>query len=191
VSLRWFRPLVASLVVGLSAVPCDAAPLPIEGRLGVLAGLPFSSDTRAIGVDAELSWRDSPWTVGFLAWGGRSPGARTAWLRYAVPLGAGGRLGLVIGANDYIEAVGCGGFGPCEPPTQFGMLLAISYVLRTERLWLRLTPQYVVPIDGGRAYYPGYGKSGLPWAEVGMRAMPWLDFSVRFNETPFAATVVF
>ncbi|MNT55731.1 hypothetical protein D3C72_1929880 [compost metagenome] len=117
--------------------------------------------------------------------------SRTAWARFAMPVTEGGRLGLIVGANDFPETSVCG-FGPCQPSTHFGVLLALSYILRTERLWMRLTPQYVFPVDGGSTHSnQAYVKSGLPWAEVGIRATPWLDISVRVSEMPLAVTVVF
>lgn len=184
--------VILGLVVltGLAiATPTVAEPLPIEGRLGILNGIPFTGN---IGVEAELSWRNSPWSAGFLGWTMRGVASRTAWARFAMPVTDGGRLGLIIGANDYPESSMCAGFGPCSPDTRFGALLALSYVLRTERLWMRLTPQYVFPIDGGGTHSnQAFVKSGLPWAEVGIRATPWLDLGVRVSEMPFAATVVF
>jgi hypothetical protein len=167
------------------ATPAEAEPLPVQGRLGLLI-------SQAYGFDAELSWRNTPWTVGFVSYTGRAGDSRTAWARFAWTMPDGGRMGLIAGANEYPESSMCAGFGPCAPDTRFGALLALSYVLRTERLWMRLTPQYVFPVDGGQTHSnQAFYKSGLPWVEVGFQPMSWLDLSVRFSEMPLAATVVF
>jgi hypothetical protein len=178
--------MVACLAI---ATPTNAEPFPIEGRLGVLSGIPL---TDASGLEAELAWRDTPWSGGVLGWTRRGVSSRTAWARFAMPVTEGGRLGLIVGGNDFPESTMCQALGLCPPATRYGILVALSYVLRTERLWMRLTPQYVFPIDGGTTdSNQAYIKSGLPWAEVGIRAMPWLDVSVRVSEMPLAVTVVF
>lgn len=174
--------LAVGLMTGTSA---EAEPFPVQGRLGLLM-------SQSIGLDAELSWRNTPWTVGFVRYSARDADSRTAWARFAWPMPDGGRMGLIVGANEFPESSMCAGFGPCPPDTRFGALLALSYVLRTERLWMRLTPQYVFPVDGGQTHSnQAFYKSGLPWVEVGFQPTSWLDLSVRFSEMPLAATVVF
>jgi hypothetical protein len=193
-------PLILGWMVAgcLEAVVLPAvatAAVPIEGHVGIFGVPPVFSNITSIGMDVELAWKGTPWGVGALAWHevylgdprGFDPRlkGRTAWVRGSLPV-----EGLVVmaGVNEFNDSRACAGF--CEPESQFGALLAISYTFRTERLWLTLTPQYVMPIDGRPSASSLY-RSGIPWAEAGVMMTPWLALGVRFSETPLKVMVVF
>lgn len=182
-----------ALLLGMVGVaPADAATLPVTGRIGVFSEAGISAPLD-VGLDAELALTGTPWGVGGLIWheygrftyGGFALASRSAWLRYGLPVEG---LEVLAGANQFQEVRACA--GSCEPASEFGALFAVRYTFRTERLWLRLTPQYVMPVDGAASDSP-FHRSGIPWAEAGVMMTPWLALGLRLHAMPLAVMVTF
>jgi hypothetical protein len=185
--------IACALLLGATvAAPAAAVELPVTGRIGIFSEAGVSAPLD-VGLEAEVVLRGTPWGVGGLIWheygrftyGGFALASRSAWLRYGLPVEG---LEVLAGANQFQEVRACP--GSCEPASEFGALLALSYTFRTERLWLRLTPQYVVPVDGFATDSP-FSRSGIPWAEAGVRMTPWLALGLRLHAMPLAVMVTF
>jgi len=156
----------------MSLILSDLPPPPIQ--IGITAGFVRP------GIEVELGG-DGP-RAGAQAWVPvyGSGWAQTAWAGYGWRIGPAEQLGVVAGATHYVQAVGC--FDVCAPTPEYGSFIGLSYLLREDRLWLRLTPHYYLPL-GGSSAYPTLGLSGVPWAEVGFALTPRCDVSFRLGET--------
>lgn len=151
--------------------------LPIDGSFGVTGG--FGNNMR-LGAEVEMGLRGTPLQLGALVWqplfGGEL--AQTAWGGYAVELRKDERLRLLVGGTRYQPAVGC--IDPCSIANH-GLLLGASYLIKSERLWFQVTPQYLFALDGSFGY-PSWAMSGLPWIEFGVPIFPGCDLSFRLGE---------
>lgn len=175
--------LAACAVAAMSPVPAvaEAAPGSLEGNIG-LVGPSFRGDT-PIGVEGELGLEGSPLHVGGVMWSPifGSGMAETLWAGYAFTPWGGDRVMLMAGGTHYQQSgVGC--VDVCQAPSSGGIFVGVSYLIREERLWLKLTPQYLFPMDGWSAY-PQWALSGVPWVELGVPITPHCDISLRLGET--------
>lgn len=174
----------AKPVPGLIA---SVPPPPVQVNLGLLA-MPFPRPN--FGLEGEVSL--GGFALGGLAWPGMFSGgawSQSAWAGYGIAPRPGDRLMLLAGRTHYIQSgVGCAGIGGCTQPAQGGTFVALSYLIREERLWMKLTPQFYMPDTGGSAY-PPWALSGLPWVEIGVPITPWCDISFRLGETLFKVAI--
>jgi hypothetical protein len=164
-----FLPLC--LAAALSAPP----PQPLQANLGLIAS--------PLGIGAEGEVAFAALHLGGLTWRPifGSEYAQTAWAGLGFSPRPGDRLMAIAGGTHYVQGgVGC--LDVCTPFAEYGLLVGLSYLVREERFWLQLTPQYLFPI-GGPSAYPSWALSGLPWVEVGFPVNPNCDISLRLGET--------
>ncbi|MNX92958.1 hypothetical protein D3C86_1251250 [compost metagenome] len=184
----------ATLIAGSMAsqlwLPREVLASPQPSRISI-SGFPPS----AVGVDADLGVPLTPLRVGGLVQlkfpSDPSPNDPTisVWSGVTVFQDSSSALDLLVGGNYFVEPGIATLLTLDSAPAQsrYGVLVAASYLVSAPRLWLRLTPQYVFPVDA-RAYYPGYMKSGIPLVEVGVKILPQLSLSLGASVTPLRMT---
>lgn len=178
----WSGAIVAA---GLATWPLPASAGPVLERVS-LAGSLGGQNGRG-GLETELSWAGSPFRGGGLVWNPLfgTGFAATAWggRTWAMEKDA---FTLLGGVTHYPQTgVGtCAAVGMCPPvtPAPLGAFAGMAYRHTEPYLWLQITPQFYLPL-GGRAYFPTWGMSGLPWVELGVPLGEGLEMTLRMGET--------
>lgn len=186
--------LAIALLTAIQAPAFAEAP-PYEGSVG-LAGFPLYPPT--LGLDGEIGPRGGSWRVGGVALAqynylyagpGVYPHAATAWGWYGTRLGNGDELGGLIGLNYYFKE----GLRPANTDgalAYFGAVVGVTYAVKSGPLSLRVSPHAV--LSPGRTWADDwFGRSGLPWFEVGYDVTPNLRASLRFTETVLKLAWIF
>lgn len=147
---------------------------------------PFRLEAGWTGIEGEMRLAGQPWSVGFQALNGYSyfePRAAVGipsfqwwdtpvgigWLRYS-PAQLDGLSG-VVGAGllyrpgEVVPAtVNGGSAGPTFGQHPPGLLVGVSYRAQLGPLWLKLSPNLALALDGGLV-----PLLSLPWVELGLR----------------------
>lgn len=187
--------LLAIALLAASQAPALAEERPYEGSVG-LPGFPFYPAT--LGLDGEIGPRGGPWRVGGVALAqyihsyaglGVYPHTATAYGWYGTRLANGDEIGGLLGVNYYFKE-GIRPAGGDGALAYLGPVVGFTYTVRSGSLSLRVSPHAV--LSPGRTWGDDwFGKSGLPWFEVGYDVTPNLRASLRFTETVFKLAWIF
>ncbi|MNX92959.1 hypothetical protein D3C86_1251260 [compost metagenome] len=184
--------------LALLATPANAAPWHIEAGISYL---PPAGNWTALTFDAEAGPKNSPF--GFIAaYQAGSPGsiplpqitrplAATIVGKYQLPVFSEDSLTAFAGVNYYPESWFTSDSAFRSYDLFFSPIVGATYTLRSDRIWVKISPQYVFSRINPPYENTGIFKSAIPLAEFGVALSPTIDLSARLSFTPIRVGVRF